>query len=87
MIKHEYRLCTVSGKIGYFHCWEHYSKTVEASLFVGGAPAGIISFVRAIVEFPEGIGYADPKDIKFCDEENAMLNEMTKYQDEIKYTE
>ena len=40
---------------------------------IGGAPGGVISFVRAIVEFPEGIGYVDPKDLKFRDEENSSL--------------
>lgn len=83
-IKQERRLCTVNGKLGYFHCWEHYSKPVEASPLRGGAPAGVISFVRAIVEFPEGIGYASPADIKFCDEENAMLACMNKAREEKK---
>lgn len=66
-VKQERRLCEVNGKIGYFHCWEHYSRPVEPSPMIGGAPGGVISFVRAIVEFPEGIGYVDPKDLKFRD--------------------
>ena len=47
------RLCKIknTGKYGYFHTWEHYSKPVEASPLVGGAPAGVISKVFAIVEF------------------------------------
>lgn len=72
-VKQERRLCEVNGKIGYFHCWEHYSRPVEPSPMIGGAPGGVISFVRAIVEFPEGIGYVDPKDLKFRDEENSSL--------------
>ena len=32
-----------------------------------------MSFVRGLVEFPEGMGYADPKDIRFCDEIHAEL--------------
>lgn len=72
-VKQERRLCVVNGKMGYFHCWEHYSRPVEPSPMIGGAPGGVISFVRAIVEFPEGIGYVDPKDLKFRDEENSSL--------------
>ena len=30
-ITQKLRLCTVNGKLGYFHCWEYYSKLVEAS--------------------------------------------------------
>lgn len=83
-IRQERRLCTVNGKLGYFHYWEHYSRPVEASPLRGGAPAGVISFVRGIVEFPEGVGYVSPADIKFCDDENAMLCQMAKHQEEIK---
>lgn len=83
-ITQKLRLCTVNGKLGYFHCWEHYSKPVEASLLMDGAPEGLISFVRGIIEFPEGIGYANPADIKFCDDENTYLYEITKYHEEMK---
>ena len=80
-VKQERRLCEVNGKMGYFHCWEHYSRPVEPSPMIGGAPGGVISFVRAIVEFPEGIGYVDPKDLKFCDEENVYLHRLLKIED------
>lgn len=80
-VKQERRLCVVNGKMGYFHCWEHYSRPVEPSPMIGGAPGGVISFVRAIVEFPEGIGYVDPKDLKFCDEENVYLHRLLKIED------
>lgn len=80
-VKQERRLCVVNGKMGYFHCWEHYSRPVEPSPMIGGAPGGVISFVRAIVEFPEGIGYVDPKDLKFCDEENVYLHRLRKIED------
>ena len=79
IIKVERRLCRVNDKLGYFHCWEHYSRPVEASPLVGGAPAGVISFVRGLVEFPEGMGYVHPEDIKFCDEENAQLRDIDKW--------
>lgn len=52
-IRWETRLCKVEGKLGYFHTWEHYSRPVEASPLVGGAPAGIVSRVFGIVEFPD----------------------------------
>ena len=83
-IKHERRLCTVNGKLGYFHCWEHFSKPVEPSPMIGGAPGGVISFVRGIVEFPEEIDYVEPRNLKFCDEENTMLCDMAKFYEESK---
>ena len=66
-VKRELRLCHVNGKVGYFHGWEHYSN-------------GGISYMRAIVEFPEGMGYVDPKDLKFCDETHADLCAMDKFE-------
>lgn len=75
-VKKELRLCHIRGKIGYFHCWEHYSNVVPESLLRGGHPGGTISFVRALVEFSEGMGYADPEDVKFCDETHEVLYAM-----------
>lgn len=68
------RLCMVNGKTGYFHVWEHYSKPIEASPLMGGAPAGVFSKIFGIVEFVNGVKRVDPVDIKFCDEDNVMLN-------------
>lgn len=78
-IRWENRLCKVDGKLGYFHTWEHYSRPVEASPLVGGAPAGVISMVFALVEFPEGVKRVEPYKIQFCDEQNAVLTEMAKH--------
>lgn len=78
-ISHETRLCTVDGELGYFHTWEHFSQPVEASPLMGGAPAGVISHVYGIVEFSDGVKRVDPYRIKFCDEQNAILNEMAKH--------
>lgn len=78
-VKQETRLCTVNGELGDFHCWEHYSKPLEASPFIGGAPAGVFSKVYGIVEFSDRVARVDPANIKFCDEENAILNEMAKH--------
>ena len=47
------RLCTVNDKLGYFHAWEHYSKPLEASPLIGGAPAGVFSKIFGIVEFSD----------------------------------
>lgn len=69
------RLCEVKGKLGYFHTWEHYSKPVEASPLVGGAPAGVISLVFGIVEFSDGVKRVYPYEIKFRDEINQKLGE------------
>lgn len=79
-ISWELRLCKVDGELGYFHTWEHYSKPLEASPLVGGAPAGIFSLVFGIVEFPDHVGRVEPYKIQFCDEQNAVLNEMNRFQ-------
>lgn len=81
-IRLETRLCKVEGKFGYFHTWEHYSQPVEASPLVGGAPAGVVSRVFGIVEFPEGVKRVEPYEIQFCDEQNAILSEMAKHTEE-----
>lgn len=70
-----YRLCEVDGKIGYFHGWENYSRPVEASLLVGGAPAGIISQTFGIVEFSDGVKRVEPYSIKFRDDINYRLKD------------
>lgn len=86
-IKQELRLCSVNDRLGYFHCWEHYSLPVEESPLIGGAPAGVISYIRGVVEFPEGVEYVFPRDIKFCDETNDFLREMTEYREEVRRNE
>lgn len=73
-VKKELRLCHVNGKVGYFYCWEHYLN-------------GAISYVRALVEFTEGMGYADPKDVKFCDETHAFLCAQDKFEKENSHAE
>lgn len=70
----ERRLCKVGDETGYFHTWEQFSKPLEASPFMGGAPAGVFSKVYGIVEFEDGVRRIDPEDIKFCDEQNEMLH-------------
>lgn len=78
-IRQATRLCKVRGELGDFHCWEYYSKPLEASPLMGGAPAGVFSKVFGIVEFADRVARVDPIDIKFCDDGNAMLNEMAKH--------
>ena len=79
-ILHERRLVELpDGSLGYFHCWEHFSKPVEASLLIGGAPAGVYSKVYAIVETPDGSVHRFLlEDICFIDEENAFLCQMNR---------
>lgn len=81
-IKWETRLCTVNGENGYFHTWEQYSQPIEASMLKGGAPAGVFSHIYGIVEFEDGVRRVDPSKIKFCDEENAALCSLNKFQKE-----
>ena len=55
VIRHELRLCKVNNELGYFHCWEHFSKPVPADLAIGSPPAGVIDYVSGIVEFEDDI--------------------------------
>lgn len=81
-IKYEKRLCEVDEKLCYFHMWENYSQPVEASILIGGAPAGIVSFVSGIVEYPDGsIKKVPPTSIVFVDEENEMLKDLRRKRD------
>lgn len=72
-ISFERRLCKVDDEYGHFHMWEQYSKPLEASPFIGGAPAGVFSKVYGIVEFADGMRRVDPTDIRFVDDENKYL--------------
>lgn len=77
-IKWETRLCEVRGELGYFHTWEQYFNVVDASPMIGGHPGGQVGYVIGIVEFSDGVRRVDPMQIKFCDDENALLNEMNR---------
>lgn len=72
------RLCEVNGELGRFHIWEQWSNVVDASPLRGGQ----IGQVYGIVEFKDGVRRVDPAKIKFCDDENALLAEMTKHHQE-----
>lgn len=78
-IRKELRLCEVDGELGYFHCWEHYSTVIDVSPMIGGHPGGVISYVRGVVEFKDGVRRVTAESIKFCDEQNAILAEMAKH--------
>lgn len=73
-ITQERRLCTVNEETGYFHTWEQHSKPIDPSPMLGGHPGGVVSQLFGIVEFEDGVRRVDPTEIKFCDEENAMLS-------------
>ena len=81
-LKYERRLCKVKNELGYFHCWEHYSEPVPAGLTIGSPPEGVISYVSGIVEFEDSIRRVNPTEIKFCDEEQANLRALNKYEKE-----
>ena len=72
------RFCEVKDELGYFHLWEQWSNVVDASPLRGGHPGGQIGQVYGIVEFRDGVRRVDPSSIKFCDEKNAVLCEMSK---------
>lgn len=72
-IEHTTRFCEVDGVVGYFHLWEQYSQPIGASPFVGGSPAGVVSRVYGIVEFPDGVKHIEPSKIIFADEDHASL--------------
>ena len=78
IIQPERRLCEVNGATGYFHCWEHYATVVGASSMIGGHPGGQISEFYAIVEFEDRVARIPVYQIRFCDEENAMLTAFNK---------
>lgn len=81
------RLCRVDGKYGFFHTWELYSQPVEASPFVGGAPAGVFNRVYGIVEFEDDVRRVDPTHIEFCDKCNAILYNYNEHDKENKNVE
>ena len=75
-IEYELRLCEVNGELGYFHCWEQWSKPIPPSVMAGGPPGGQLSQIFGVVEFGDGVRRVDPTAIKFCDEINATLTGM-----------
>lgn len=62
------RPCTVNGEKALFHRWEDYAMVVEASPLVGGAPAGQIRIMHAIVEMHDGtVKRVQPENVTFAD--------------------
>lgn len=70
------RVCAVDDEFAYFHCWEHFSEPIPASMLIGGYPAGVISKVYGIIEFEDRVRRVSPDAIKFVDEANAVLTSM-----------
>ena len=77
-VEHPTRLCVVHDEVGYFHMWEHYSKPIPASPFIGGEPAGVFSKVFGIVEFKDGVKRVEPTEIIFRDETTDILYQIDK---------
>ena len=48
------------------------------ALFVAATPVDKSGRFMGIVEFKDGVRRVDPVSIKFCDEKNAVLCEMSK---------
>lgn len=63
-LKKSIRFCTVDGRPGYFHAWEHYSEPIEP---------GVRSGIFGIVEFSDGVKRVDPTAIRFRDDMNSEL--------------
>ena len=81
-IRWETRICEVNGHTGYFHTWEFYSKPLEASPMIGGAPAGVFSKIFGIVELADGVHRVDPTEIKFTDEQHSVLTGFDKFKED-----
>ena len=63
-----FRKCKVNDKEAYFHKWNTHQGVVEASPFVGGAPAGQIQYTLGLVEYEDGtMAEVTPQEIKFID--------------------
>ena len=79
-ILHERRLVELSdGSLGYFHCWEHYSRPIDPSPFVGGHPGGMFCKCYALIERADGtVCRFELCNFRFVDEEHEMLSEMSK---------
>ena len=77
-ILHERRLVELpDGSLGYFHCWEHYSRPIDPSPFIGGSPGGTIRECFALIE--KANGFVDrfaAGGFRFVDGEHEILKEM-----------
>lgn len=64
----EYRPCEVKGKQGIFHNWVQTATPIQAKNLRGGAPAGQLMQVFAIIEYEDGtVRLEYPNDIVFTD--------------------
>lgn len=64
----EYRPCEVKGKQGIFHNWVQTSTPIQAENLRGGAPAGQLTQVFAIIEYEDGTVCLEyPNDVIFTD--------------------
>ncbi len=64
----EYRPCEVKGKQAVFHNWVQTATPIQAENLRGGAPAGQLVQVFAIIEYEDGTVCLEyPKDVVFTD--------------------
>ena len=71
-IPYETRLCMIDGKVGYLHCFEHYSDKQHSQIY-------------GIVEFSDGVERVDPLKIKFIDEDHASLYSLVDHFNAVGY--
>lgn len=64
----EYRRCEVDGQTALFHRWNEYSRPVEPSPMIGGAPGGQVSYTLGLIEREDGtVDEVVPQKIRFLD--------------------
>lgn len=64
----EYRPCIVDGENAFFHRWLTTAYVVDASLMIGGHPAGQVMDTVGLVEMEDGaVRKIAPTSIRFLD--------------------
>ncbi len=68
-MQNELRPCIVDDHKALFHGWTEKEYVVEASLMIGGAPAGQIKYLYGVVEYEDGtVHMCVPTQIRFADD-------------------
>lgn len=77
-VLHERRLVELSdGSLGYFHCWEHCSRPMDPSPFIGGRSGVTIRECFALIEKANGVvDRFAVGGFRFVDEEHEILKKM-----------
>lgn len=84
-MSNNYRPCEVKHKKAIFHEWVHQSKPVPADNLRGGAPAGQLTQVFALIEYEDGqVSFEYPNDVTFTDLLAVKINTMERKIDKWK---